>query len=200
MWKHSDKSKHKRIIAKIVMLGDGAVGKTALVQRFVKQSFGGKYKATMGLDLSLKEITYPEVNVGIQLWDMGGQIAFKPLRSRFYRGAQGAVLVYDITRPQTFHNLESWRKELEENLNSQIPFILLGNKCDLHEMELVSTLEEKSWALKTKAIGNYRSSAKTGENVDEAFHLLASKLLEELMILDKKQEKESEKIDSHFKS
>ncbi|MFX1514291.1 MAG: Rab family GTPase, partial [Promethearchaeota archaeon] len=146
MSKFTERAQRKKIVAKIVMLGDGAVGKTALVRRFMKQSFDGAYKITMGLDLSLKEINLPETTVGIQLWDMGGQVAFRSLRSRFYQGSRCAVLVYDVTRPQTFENLDEWRQELKENIQEEIPFVVLGNKNDLQDLILVSEEDEKNWA------------------------------------------------------
>ncbi|MFX0205893.1 MAG: Rab family GTPase [Candidatus Hodarchaeota archaeon] len=175
----------KVLLVKVVMLGDAAVGKTSLVQRFVRESFGGRYKRTMGLDLSIKEVILPQATVKIQLWDMGGQISFKPLRLRFYGGARGAMLVYDATRPSTFHNLQIWLQELEANVPTQIPFIILGNKSDLGELCVVSEEDEIFWASESKALANYRTSAKTGENVEKAFHNLGEKIISEILKINK---------------
>ncbi|MFX0205892.1 MAG: GTP-binding protein, partial [Candidatus Hodarchaeota archaeon] len=139
------------------------------------------YKATMGLDLSLKEIEFPNTKVRMQLWDMAGTLAFKQIRLRFYGGAKGALLVYDATRPSTFENLEIWLRELEENVQTQIPFIILGNKSDLEDLCVVTEEEEKKLAVRTKAIANFRTSAKTGANVEEAFQYLAEKILVEIL-------------------
>ncbi len=176
---------NKILLVKVVMLGDAAVGKTSLVQRFVRNSFGGRYKRTMGLDLSIKEVNLPQATVKIQLWDMGGQISFKPLRLRFYGGARGAVLVYDATRPATFHNLQIWLQELENNVPTRIPFVVLGNKSDLGELCVVSEEDEKFWAEKAKALAYFRSSAKNGENVEEVFQLLGEKIVTDILKINK---------------
>ncbi|MFX1511192.1 MAG: Rab family GTPase [Promethearchaeota archaeon] len=171
----------KVLMIKAVLLGDAAVGKTSLVQRFVRESFGGRYQATMGLDLSIKEVVLPQGTVRLQLWDMGGQLAFKTIRLRFYGGTRGALLVYDTTRPKTFQNLQLWLQELEDNVNYPVPFIVLGNKSDLGDMCVISEEEEEKWASKVNAIANFRTSAKTGDNVEDAFHCLGEKVLTEIM-------------------
>ncbi len=175
----------KVLMVKVVMLGDPAVGKTSLVQRFVRESFGGKYKATMGLDLSIKEVTLPQSTVKIQLWDLGGQLAFQALRQRFYGGTRGAMLVYDATRPATFHNLQIWLQELENNVPTKVPFVVLGNKSDLGELCVVSDEDENFWASESKALANYRTSAKSGENVEDAFQFLASEIVDEIQKTEK---------------
>ncbi|MFX1511190.1 MAG: Rab family GTPase [Promethearchaeota archaeon] len=176
----------KVLMVKVVMLGEPAVGKTSLVQRFVRESFGGRYQATMGLDLSLKEVDLSQGTVKIQLWDLGGQLAFKTLRQRFYSGTRGAMLVYDVTRPSTLHNLQIWLQELQTNVPTKTPFVVLGNKSDLGDMCVVNEKDEKSWAERSKALANYRTSAKTGDNVEEAFEFLASKIVKGI----KKEKKE----------
>ena len=193
------KKDKKRYIAKVVLLGDGAVGKTALVTRFVKQSFGGMYKATMGLDLSLKELYFDELEatVGLQLWDMGGQLGFKMLRSRFYTGTQGAILVFDLTRPQSLKNLLEWDKELKTHVPQKIPYIILGNKSDLSELKLIPAEEEKTTIEKLKPMKHYRTSAKTGENVEEAFRLLAKVILKKNIDV-KKEQKTEKSIEENF--
>ncbi|MFX1511191.1 MAG: Rab family GTPase [Promethearchaeota archaeon] len=175
----------KVLLVKVVMLGDPAVGKTSLVQRFVLDSFGGRYKRTMGLDLSIKEVTLPQATISIQLRDMGGQISFKPLRLRFYNGTRGAMLVYDATRPSTFDNLEIWLQELENNVITEVPFVVLGNKSDLGELCVISEEEETSWATKVKALSSFRTSAKTGGNVEKAFHSLGEKIVADILKIDR---------------
>ncbi len=163
------------------MLGDPAVGKTSLVQRFVHHSFGGHYKITMGLDLSIKEVNFPEETVRMQLWDMGGQAAFKALRSRFYTGTRAAIMVYDATRPQTFQNLNTWLEELQTNSQTSVPFVVLGNKSDLLDFAAVNDEDINGWCVKNNAIAAWQTSAKTGNNVEEAFKILATVILEEIL-------------------
>ncbi len=171
----------KVLMIKVVLLGDPAVGKTSLIQRFVHHSFSGSYKATLGLDLSLKEIKFPRATVKLQLWDMGGQSATKSLRLRFYKGTRGALLVYDTTRRKTFQNLQIWLQELEDNVPIPVPFIVLGNKGDLKELGAVTEEEENSWANNANAITHFRTSAKTGTNVEDAFRNLAEKILTQIL-------------------
>ncbi len=162
------------------MLGDTAVGKTALIQQFVNKTFSGSYKATMGLDISLKEVEVHGMTVRLQLWDMGGQDSFISLRGRYFSGARGAILVYDTTRPSTFNDLQRWLQELKNNVPRRIPFIILGNKTDLTELVVISEEEEKTWGSEVKSLANFRTSAKTGENVEEAFETLAVEVLKKV--------------------
>ncbi len=189
--KSADKAKDFTI-AKIIMLGDAAVGKTSLVQRFVHKAFKRSYKATLGLDLSFYDVEVEENNiVRLQIWDVAGQRAFKRMRERFYEGTAGAVLVYDITRPPTFQNLPLWLNELN-NITGSIPFAVVGNKLDLVEMISTEEAEEIKWAEENKAVAFFRTSALSGKNVDEVFTILAIKTLEiltqqaqELLVKDK---------------
>ena len=98
-------------LVKFVMIGDPAVGKTTLVSRFVHKTYSPSYKATMGLDLTLKKLAYQGEFIRIQLWDLASQQSFAPMRGRFYTGSVGAICVYDITRRPTFVNLRKWLKE-----------------------------------------------------------------------------------------
>ncbi|MFX1513191.1 MAG: Rab family GTPase [Promethearchaeota archaeon] len=173
-------SKNKILLVKIIMLGDMAVGKTALIQRFVKQTFSRSYKSTMGLDISLKEVKVYDSLIRLQLWDLAGQVTFKSIRPKFYNGTRGAILVYDATRPATFHDLQYWLQELKAHVPVRIPFIVIGNKIDLQDLVLVTEEDEKFWASESKTLGYYRTSAKTGENVEAAFEALAVEIFNEI--------------------
>ncbi len=168
------------VLSKIIMLGDAAVGKTSLVNRFVHRHFKGSYRATLGLDLMFRDVRIHEkATVRLQLWDVAGQAQFRSMRKRFYTGTAGAVLVFDVTRPNTFQNLDSWVKELKENVGD-IPIAMVGNKADLTNMIATDEGEERSWAKKNQAVIYLRTSAKTGENVDLVFDVLAHKVLQTL--------------------
>ncbi|MFX1512320.1 MAG: Rab family GTPase [Promethearchaeota archaeon] len=163
---------------KVVMLGDAAVGKTSLVSRYVHKSFIGKYKATIGLDLSFRDVEIPgKGTTRLQMWDLSGQAQFKTIRQRFFDGTSGAVLVFDITRPSTFENLNSWLIELTDNVG-QVPFAVVGNKADLKDLIASDETEEKKWAEENEAVTYLRTSAKTGENVDQVFNFLAKEIIE----------------------
>ncbi len=162
-----------RLTAKIIMLGDTAVGKTSLVQRFVRRIFRRSYKATLGLELSFYDVEVNENNVvRLQIWDVAGQSHYKAMRKRFYEGTAGAIMVYDVTRPLTFQNISLWMEELKENAGF-VPFAVVGNKLDLVEMISTEEAEEAKWAEENGAITFYRTSAKTGKNVDLIFNDIA---------------------------
>ena len=112
---------------KFLLLGDPAVGKTALVGRFVHQRFDFQYKATLGLDLSSKDVKLGDRLVRIQLWDIASQKSFEKMRSSFYKGARGALIVFDVTRPTTFKNLDYWLNELQQHTNNAFFTALYGN-------------------------------------------------------------------------
>ncbi|XP_016113251.1 ras-related protein Rab-28-like [Sinocyclocheilus grahami] len=123
---------------KLVLLGDGASGKTSLAIRFAQEAFGKQYKQTIGLDFFLKRITLPgNLNVTLQVWDIGGQTIGGKMLDKYVYGAQGVLLVYDITNSQSFENLEDWlnmvRKANEES-DTQLAISLIGNKSEYKHM------------------------------------------------------------------
>ncbi|MFX0210604.1 MAG: Rab family GTPase [Candidatus Hodarchaeota archaeon] len=170
---------------KIILLGDQAVGKTALVQRYVKHTFGGKYLPTLGLDVSIK---YLEINgespksVRLHIYDIAGQDMFRKLRSRYFHGAQGVIFAYDVTRQETLSHLENWLNE-QISAVGPLPFTLLGNKIDLvTEFPQESTPDYLPSNLQEQIKGGlgsgwFATSAKTGTNVQEAFETLLRLIL-----------------------
>ncbi|XP_058877139.1 ras-related protein Rab-28-like [Acipenser ruthenus] len=117
---------------KIVIIGDGASGKSSLAMRFAQESFGKQYKQTIGLDFFLKRISLPgNANVALQVWDIGGQTLGGKMLDKYIYGAQGVLLVYDITNYQSFENLEDWHcmvKKVNEESETQPVISLVGNK------------------------------------------------------------------------
>ena len=179
------------IFCKIVLIGDGAVGKTALRSRFMGQGFSSNYLMTIGADMSVKQVMLPAtpepIELKFQIWDLAGQLRFSEVRASFYNGSVGAILVFDVTRPDSFENTPKWLMEMRKNMNKSIPVVILGNKVDLRS-EVPNAVEPKHGRGLAKAVGEYYSdnkfeipyyetSAKTGENVDNAFLKLASMIL-----------------------
>ncbi|RHY81568.1 hypothetical protein DYB31_007391 [Aphanomyces astaci] len=124
----------KKVLLKVIILGDSGVGKTSLMNQYVNQKFTNQYKATIGADFLTKEIMSDEKLVTMQIWDTAGQERFQSLGVAFYRGADACVLVYDITNPASFNKLDSWRDEFLAQAGPRepgaFPFIVLGNKVD----------------------------------------------------------------------
>lgn len=166
---------------KIVMLGDGAVGKTAMTVRFTENFFESDYKRTIGTDFSVKRLTLDDLkaDVTLQIWDLAGQPRFETVRQGFYRGARGGLLLFDVTRRRTFMNLENWINEAYKSLGREIPLVVVANKVDLVESRAVSTEEAKAYA-DEKGFIYVESSALTGENVEEAYCLLCKRMIQHL--------------------
>ncbi len=164
---------------KIVMLGDGAVGKTALTLRFTEDYFESDYKRTIGSDFAIKKIELPELdtNVVLQVWDLAGQERFEVVRAGFYRGARGGLLVYDVTRKRTFMNIDKWREEAIKNAGREIPMVVVANKVDLVDSRVVDQGEGKEYAEEHDFL-YVESSALTGQNVEESYAALCKSMIE----------------------
>ncbi|NHI83625.1 MAG: GTP-binding protein [Candidatus Thorarchaeota archaeon] len=165
---------------KVVMLGDGAVGKTALTTRFTQGGFEADYKRTIGSDFAIKKLHLEDMdtNVTLQVWDLAGQPRFEVVRQGFYRGSRGGLLVYDVTRRRTFLNIDNWREECSKNLNREVPLVVVANKVDLANSRIVSPEEGKKYANEHNFL-YVESSALTGENVEQAYSTLCRMMIEE---------------------
>eukprot|EP01035_Chromulina_nebulosa_P005915 gene5915-8011_t len=124
----------KKVLLKIVILGDSGVGKTSLMNQYVSERFSAQYKATIGADFLTKEVMIDDKVVTLQIWDTAGQERFQSLGVAFYRGADACILVYDITAEKSFEQLNTWREEFLRQSNPKdienFPFVLVGNKVD----------------------------------------------------------------------
>ena len=165
---------------KVLLTGAAAVGKTSLVQRFIKQRFAANYKLTVGVDILTKDVEFrPGEIATLSIWDIGGQQRFEFIRSTFYKGAAGALLVFDLTREQTYQETRKWLTEIRQFAGADLPFVFIGNKADLIEDvgEVIDRNEARTFAESENSI-YIETSAKTGINVDEAFTELTRRIID----------------------
>jgi small GTP-binding protein len=160
-------------------MGDPAVGKTSIRLNYMGEGFKQEYLMTLGTGFAMKRVG----NHVIQIWDFSGQYSFKSIRKSYYRGALGAILVFDKTRENTLEHLENWLDEMLMEKSEQIPTVILGNKSDLClEIDCLKkdTINQSLEVLCTKYSYNFTyldSSAQTGLNVDKAFDVLVEEVI-----------------------
>eukprot|EP01126_Amoeba_proteus_P064571 TRINITY_DN9060_c0_g1_i3.p1 TRINITY_DN9060_c0_g1~~TRINITY_DN9060_c0_g1_i3.p1 ORF type:complete len:215 (+),score=46.90 TRINITY_DN9060_c0_g1_i3:129-773(+) len=177
--------KQSKKILKVVVLGDGGVGKTCLIRRYLNHCYSPQYKATIGADFHLKEIVMDNFTTAhLQIWDTAGQERFRALGRAFYHGADCCVLVYDVNDQKTFESLESWRQEfLDQAAPSDpesFPFAVIANKIDLEALRMVTKKQALSWCQAKGNIPLFETSAKEGLNVEETFLQIANMALKQI--------------------
>ena len=175
---------------KVVLAGDGAVGKTSIRENYMGRGFEASYLKTIGADFSSKKIITDEDSISFQIWDLAGQDSYQAVRSTFYKGAAAAILVFDCQDPATMTNLSSWLEEAMQGSNNGIlVYFVIANKVDLEDNRRVSREMAIDFCnrLETETgIHFYYSetSALTGQNIQETFDFLAYRLLEANNIQD----------------
>lgn len=172
----SEVDEYGKYAFKFVIVGDHAVGKTSLIRQFVERKFSHDYRATIGLNILAHNFDFQGNQIACQLWDLGAQQYFKRFRKIYYAGAEAAFIVFDLTRRESFENVKSWYKEISELIEeTNIPLVVIGNKSDLTEQRLISTEEgeELAKSLSENASSYIETSALTGNNVKDAFELIA---------------------------
>ncbi|KAK1151503.1 ras-related protein Rab-11A [Acipenser oxyrinchus oxyrinchus] len=153
---------------KIVLIGDSGVGKTNLLSRFTRNEFNLESKSTIGVEFATRSINVEGKTVKAQIWDTAGQERYRAITSAYYRGAVGALLVYDIAKHLTYENGERWLKELRDHADSNIVIMLVGNKSDLRHLRAVPTDEARAFSEKN-GLSFIETSALDSSNVELAF-------------------------------
>ena len=174
----------KEIIKKIIMLGDGAVGKTSLIRKYVEDQFDDNYIFTIGTKVTKKQVNVEtdegEVKVNMVIWDILGQTDYHRTQNEAFKGAAGALVVCDITRKETLENLEKYWIPQFEKTAGKVPIVFIGNKSDLKAQAQFSAAELTDRAQKLASPAKattFMTSAKTGKNVPNVFENLAMKMV-----------------------
>jgi len=163
---------------KYIIVGDAGVGKSCLLLQFTDKRFRPEHDMTIGVEFGHRLVEIDEQKVKLQIWDTAGQEAFRSITRAYYRGATGALLVYDITRRTSFDHLAQWLADARQNAQPHMVIMLVGNKCDLERREVA--YEEGQWFAQQHGLFFLETSAKNGDNVDTAFIDTAGKICENL--------------------
>mmetsp|Transcript_32982 Transcript_32982/g.82912 ORF Transcript_32982/g.82912 Transcript_32982/m.82912 type:complete len:202 (-) Transcript_32982:321-926(-) len=166
-----------KYLFKYIIVGDTAVGKSCLLLQFTDKRFTPVHDLTIGVEFGSRTITIGENQVKLQIWDTAGQEKFRSITRSYYRGAAGALLLYDITRRETFEHLTIWLEDCRRYSNQNIVIMMIGNKSDMEDKRQVSTQEGQEFANK-HGLAFMETSARTAENVDAAFIQTAEKIYE----------------------
>ncbi|MBN1803080.1 MAG: GTP-binding protein [Candidatus Lokiarchaeota archaeon] len=166
-----------KVLFKIIVAGDGGVGKTTLLKRFVDGTFDINTKMSIGVDLHQKYVTIGEnFTCNLMIWDLGGQEQFRFLLDRFIDGASGALLMFDMTRVQTLYNLDEWIK-LSRSQDPNLPCVLVGGKEDLMMDQFYAEDKAIQYMEENNLLDYIRTSSKTGDNINEAIEILVRGIL-----------------------
>jgi len=157
-----------KYLFKYIIVGDTAVGKSCLLLQFTDKRFQAQHDLTIGVEFGSRTITIEQNQVKLQIWDTAGQEKFRSITRSYYRGAAGALLVYDVTRRETFEHVAGWLEDCVKYSSQSIVIMLIGNKSDLDSQRQVTRQEGEEFARK-HGLFFLETSAKTAENVDEAF-------------------------------
>lgn len=165
---------------KYIIIGDTGVGKSCLLLQFTDKRFQPVHDLTIGVEFGARMVNIDNRQIKLQIWDTAGQESFRSITRSYYRGAAGALLVYDITRRDTFNHLTRWLEEAKQNSNPNMVIMLIGNKSDLDHRRAVSTKEGEQFAEENGLIF-LETSAKTAANVEQAFIKTAEKIYEKIL-------------------
>lgn len=164
---------------KYIIIGDSAVGKSCLLLQFTDKRFQPVHDLTIGVEFGARMITIDGKQIKLQIWDTAGQESFRSITRSYYRGAAGALLVYDITRRDTFNHLTTWLDDARQHSNSNMVIMLIGNKTDLESKRAVTREEGEKFAAENNLIF-METSAKTAANVEEAFINTAKQIYDKI--------------------
>lgn len=164
-------------LLKILLIGDSGVGKSCILLRYSDDHYEDSYMSTIGVDFKIRTFEMGGKIVKLQIWDTGGQERFRTITSSFYRGAHGVIIVYDVSDPQSFYNVEQWMKEIDRYKLKHVVKLLVGNKSDLVDQRKITYDRAKDYA-DLLNIDFIETSARNSLNIDTTFLTLIKKIIE----------------------
>jgi len=172
----STKQRDYDYLFKLVLIGDSGVGKSCLLLRFADDAFTESYISTIGVDFRFRTVKIDNKTVKLQIWDTAGQERFRTITSAYYRGADGIIMVFDVTSTDSFDHVNDWLKEVNRYAAEGTVKLLVGNKSDRTADRVVSESQAKEFADEL-GIPFIETSAKSSKNVEEAFLTMAGELI-----------------------
>ena len=174
----TEQSENKELLYKILLLGDSSVGKTCFLMRYTDNTYQEIHMSTIGIDNKFKDVELEDgKKVKIQIWDTAGQDRFRSITRNYYKGANGIVLIFDVTNKKSYENVKNWVKQIKEEVSSRVTIILVANKIDDVNHRIV-TKEDGEKIANECGLMFFECSAKTGENIEHAFNELVKKTVE----------------------
>jgi len=164
------------LLFKLLLIGDSGVGKTCVLFRFSDDAFNTTFISTIGIDFKIKTVELNGKKIKLQIWDTAGQERFHTITTSYYRGANGIMLVYDVTNQKSFDNISKWLRNIEEHASEDVEKMLLGNKCDMDDKRVIPK-ERGELIAKEHGIKFFETSAKCNINIETAFLSLATDIL-----------------------
>ncbi len=172
-------------VYKVLLLGDSTVGKTCFLLRYCDKTFQEAHLSTIGLDYRLKTMILKSgKNIKLQIWDTAGQDRFRAITKNYYKGANGIILIYDVTNLQSYENVKNWINQIREEANKNVVIYLAGNKIDVEEKDRLVKTEEGKKIAEEYNLPYYETSAKNGVNVNQIFEDIVEKIDEVYSKLD----------------
>ena len=165
-----------QIVLKLLLLGDSSVGKTSILLKYISNKFDDSSISTVGVDYMDKIIDYNKFKIKLQIWDTSGEEKFRTITKNFYRNADGLLVVFDLTKKESYDHIKSWLDEAKEN-NDKLKTLLIGNKLDLKDERIVAIDVAKQFAEKNN-LKYIETSAKDGTNINESFQAIIDLLFD----------------------
>ena len=165
------------VVFKICLFGDGGVGKTTVIERFLTGVFNTSLRMTIGVDFRIKKLTVEDKNVTLQIWDFAGEDRFRVMLPLYVKGSKGGIFMFDITRYSSLKNIADWMNTVR-SIENDIPILMIGGKLDLNEQRCISTDDAMEIAKQYDFYGYGECSSKTGQFVEDIFSLMTRSIME----------------------